>query len=403
MARHYVDWLDAFVQYASLGEAPLEAMYWVGVSTIAGALRRKVWIDEIIFQWLPNFYIVLVAEPGIVSKTTTANIGFELLREVEGINFGPDMTTWQALIEAVEGLGETFELDGLQYPMSAMTVAIDELGTFIDPDDRSQIDALVALYDCKRGDLKKLTKSQGSNTLSYPWINIFACTTPTWINSNFPDYFLGSGFMSRVIFVMVGGKRHFVPYPSRRVQPTRPAVKAHLVSDLRQIAGMAGAFQLTPEAFEWGEAWYKAHWTKYANGGKELLGYPARAQTHMHKLAMVISASRGEFPLITEAHLIEADSRLRALEGGMSRVSAIVGTQGLTRAADDIVEAVKKAGGTINRRELFRKYFFRRLSNREFEEALKATTTAGLLTVLPEPQGIMVRAVGQGAPPSRLP
>ena len=51
---------------------------WVGVSTIAGALRRKVWIDQAYFKWYPNFYIILVAPPGIVAKSTTASLGMRL-------------------------------------------------------------------------------------------------------------------------------------------------------------------------------------------------------------------------------------------------------------------------------------------------------------------------------------
>lgn len=133
MARNFCDWLDAFVEYASIGEAPTDILWWVGVSTLAGALRRKVWLDQVFFQWVPNFYIVVVAEPGIVAKSTTANIGFNLLSEVDGIHFGPDITSWQALIQEMSvNCGEFFDYRGMQYPMHAITCAIDEFGTFLD-------------------------------------------------------------------------------------------------------------------------------------------------------------------------------------------------------------------------------------------------------------------------------
>jgi hypothetical protein len=74
--------------------------FWVGVSAIAGALRRKVWIDQAYFRWHPNMYIILVAPPGIVSKSTTASVAMRLLRRVPGIKFGPDVVTWQALVGA---------------------------------------------------------------------------------------------------------------------------------------------------------------------------------------------------------------------------------------------------------------------------------------------------------------
>ena len=70
--RNYSDWLKAYMEYAGYGEAPKYMHFWTGVSVIAGALRRKVWIDEIYFKWYPNFYIIFVAPPGVVSKSTTA-------------------------------------------------------------------------------------------------------------------------------------------------------------------------------------------------------------------------------------------------------------------------------------------------------------------------------------------
>jgi hypothetical protein len=85
LKRHYSNWLQSFMEYAGYGEAPPHMYFWIGVSTIAGVLRRRVWIDEIKFQWFPNFYIVLVAPPGIVSKTTTMGIGHDLLKLVPGV------------------------------------------------------------------------------------------------------------------------------------------------------------------------------------------------------------------------------------------------------------------------------------------------------------------------------
>ena len=100
MARNFRDWLEAFCDYAQYGEAPRRMYFWVGVSAVAGALRRKVWIDQAYFRWHPNFYIILVAPPGIVSKSTTASIAMRLLRRVPRIKFGPDVVTWQALVGA---------------------------------------------------------------------------------------------------------------------------------------------------------------------------------------------------------------------------------------------------------------------------------------------------------------
>jgi hypothetical protein len=95
------DWLTDFVEYASHGEASSRLMYWVGVSTVAGALRRKVWIDMGDFQWSPNFYILIVGEPGMVRKSTSIDVGMRFLKRIDGVHRGPAIVTWQALIQDI--------------------------------------------------------------------------------------------------------------------------------------------------------------------------------------------------------------------------------------------------------------------------------------------------------------
>ena len=81
--RKKPNWIKTYMQYSSFSEAPDKMHFWVAVSTIAGALRRRVWIDQGYFQWTPNFYIILVAPPGIVSISTSLSIGMILLRQLE--------------------------------------------------------------------------------------------------------------------------------------------------------------------------------------------------------------------------------------------------------------------------------------------------------------------------------
>src|SRR6185369_15058703 len=131
------------MDYASFSEAPKHMHFWTAVSTIAGALRRRVWLDMGYFRWHPNFYIILVAPPGIVSKSTTASIGMSLLRKVPDIKFGPDVVTWQALVTGFAESTEGFELDGSFHTMSAITIESSEFGNLLNPQDKEMIDLLV--------------------------------------------------------------------------------------------------------------------------------------------------------------------------------------------------------------------------------------------------------------------
>ena len=383
--RNYDDWLEAFVQHASIGEAPLDLLWWVGVSTVAGALRRRVWIDQATFQWVPNFYIVAVAPPGVISKTTTANVGFRLLWQVDGIHKGPDISSWESLIQEMAKLGESVEFnDGRHYEMSALTVALDEYGTFIDPADRQQVDILTSLWDGKQGTVWKATKTQGHDHLVSPWLNMFACTTPKWFTTNFPESFLESGFFSRHIFVVANQKRQRVAYPGETDLAAFHKREGKVLEDLRDIAEYAGSFRLTRDAVEWGTEWYNKHWDKYERESRERLGFPARKQTHMHKLAMVLSAARGDFPAISAKHLQDANAALERVEPGINALLAGVGTTNVTRAGREIVEFMELEGRALLKSDLFRKYFFRRMSRSEFEEALAGAVHAGYVEESPD-------------------
>ena len=101
MSRHFSNWLQGYLDYTSASESPTPFHFWTGVATIAGALRRRVWIDMRYFQWAPNFYIVLVGPPGVAAKSTTIQSGMKLLERLK-VPFGPSSMTWQALAKSLE-------------------------------------------------------------------------------------------------------------------------------------------------------------------------------------------------------------------------------------------------------------------------------------------------------------
>ena len=190
--RRLPNWLDAYLEYTQWNESPERFHLWTGVSTIAGALRRRVFIDMGYFRWYPNFFIFFVAPPGVVSKSTTANIGMELLKKLDYIKFGPSAVTWQRLVKSLADSREDVCIGGVgvnaEYePMCALTIIASELGTFFDPNNREMVDVLVDLWDGKQGDWKKETLHSGDYSIQNPWINIIGCTTPGWGAGNWSE------------------------------------------------------------------------------------------------------------------------------------------------------------------------------------------------------------------------
>lgn len=383
MARIHADWINAYLDYAKNSEAPRHMHFWVAVSAVAGALRRQVWIDQAYFRWYPNFYICLVAPPGIVSKSTTCDVGMRLLRQVPDIKFGPDIVTWPALVEAFAGATMAFEYQGAYHPMSAMTLESSEFGNLLDPQDKQMVDLMVSLWDGKQGAFKKETKHSGKDTVENPWINMIACTTPAWIAQNFPEYMIGGGFTSRTIFVYAEQKARMIAYPSRVVdRGDLEAQAAALVSDLTRISELKGEFTLTADAFEWGEQWYTQHYaSKHSHLDRDRFGgYLARKQTHIHKLAMVLSAATGDSMTITAEHLAIAHTMVTDLEPDMAKVFAKIGKTDTAIYAERLLAYVaSRPTGECSLMEAY-KYIHQYFpSMRDFEDVLSGLIRAGYL------------------------
>ena len=378
--RHHKDWLGAFLEYAQFGEAPRHMYFWAGVSAVAGALRRKVWIDQAYFKWYPNFYICLVAPPGIVSKSTTAGVAMSLLRRVPGIKFGPDVVTWPALVSAFAESTEGFEHDGMIFPMSAMTLESSEFGNLLNPQDKEMVDLLVSLWDGKQGSFEKTTKHSGKDTVENPWINLIACTTPSWIAGNFPEYMVGGGFTSRTIFVYADTKQRYVAYPGLRVPKDLEAQADRLVEDLADISLLHGEFKLSTGAVAWGEQWYHNHYSERAANldPDRFGGYIARKQTHVHKLAMVLSASQGGSLIINEEHLATANAMITDLEPDMQFVFSKIGRSDASLHAERLIAFVQTKG-EVGFAEAYRYVHSHFSSMRDFEDVLAGIVRAGFL------------------------
>lgn len=390
-------WLKSYMEYTKHLEAPDIFHFWAGVGTIAGALRGKVFIDMGYFKWKPNFFIIYVAPPGVVAKSTTIGVGMQLLREVEGIHFGPDSATWQALTKAFTDSTEEFTLPGGELEiMSAITITASELGTFLDPQNREMIDVLVDLWDGREIPWKRSTKGEGDFEIAHPWLNFIGCTTPAWIEGNFPEYAIGGGFTSRCVFVYGDSKRHLQAYPKQHMTPEFADLRKLLIQDLEDIAGIAGEYVLTEEATAWGEKWYKEHWeTKHPHLRNDRFGgYIARKQTHIHKLAMIISAAQRSDMLVIPEDLQVAETFVTALEQNFDSVFQRITDSRDARYSVAILATLRQ-NPVMAKQTLWRE-LFSLMSHEQFEAGLEGMVRAGYATMKPKGNDIYVCLTPKG-------
>lgn len=384
MTRKLENWVHAYVKHRRNSESPDSFHFWTAVATVAGALRRRVWRNELNFQWTPNFYIVLVGPPGVVSKSTTIRGGLSLLERVPGIRFGPQSATWQALFEALQQAEEGIDINGEIHIMSCLTLSVSELGTFLRTDDQEFISQLIDMWDGQLTTFTRRTRMDGELKARNPWLNIVACTTPSWLSDNCDPSMIEGGLFSRIMFVYGDKKRRLVAYPSRDVRPEGHAREQDdLVHDLAAIADLKGPYTLSEEAFAWGEAWYRdLHEARPAHLANERFGgYLARKQGHLHKLAMVLAASKRDTLQIEEEDLAEADYYLSLVEKDMARVFATIGQSKSGQQSSELLALVRVAQ-TIDYQILWRQASTL-MALREFTEAFKGLVEAGYIQVSP--------------------
>lgn len=390
MGRHYNDWLQAYMEFTLDQESPANFHFWTGIATIAGALRRRVWIDMRKFAWTPNFYIILVAPAGIAAKSTSISIGMDLLSKTPtetGIHFGPESMTWQKLADSLSSATEyvkyiDFHLQENLQPMSALTCAVSELGTFLTLDDDKLISFLIRMWDGGDATFIHATKASGNVEVKAPWLNIIAATTPTWLAQNFPPIMIGGGLASRIIFVHGEKKRRLIPYPDEEVEEQKHKEwKEKLVADLTTIASLSGPYIILPEARIWGRQWYLSH----NNGARpahlasdRFSGYLARKQTHLHKVAMILAASKRDELYITRDDLSDANDLLTTLEAYMVKTFEVIGENEVARAIQNIKSILENTPSHMIRHDHLVRGIFRHTKSKVLEEALQTGIQMGM-------------------------
>lgn len=373
-------------------ESPDAFHFWVAVSTIAGALRRHVWQEQHLFQWIPNFYIIFVAPAGVATKSTTLNLGMGLLEQVDGVKFGPESGSWQGLGDALADSTTHFPYPGNvigpdnDNVMSALTVAASELGTFLRPDDEHAMSFLTDAWDGRKRKFAHKTKHSGSIEIPRPCLNIIGATTPSWLERNMPDTLIRDGLLSRVIFVYAEAKRKYVSLPSRTVKTAEfKEMGKKLVEDLSIIGSLVGEYQFAKEVERengWMDTWYAHHHSGRAThmASDRYGGYLARKQTHLVKLAMVLAASKRDTLLITQEDLEEANAILHDAEHSMIKVFESVGVVDESRHIAELLQFVR-AYKWLTSRDLYR-LCHNIMSEKDFKQALKLAIEGEALVVV---------------------
>lgn len=341
-------WLRTYAEYTKDSEAPSIFHLWSGISVVAAALERKVWVRLMYENIYPNMYIILVAPPGRCRKSSAISIGTRILGKVEGVCLSSERITPEALIQDMESAESCFYMKNRVFSHCSLTTVSKELGTFMSVNPEGMLKLLTDLFDSQVHDLwTYATKGSGVNRITGVWFNLLAATVPTFFSSRQIQESIGLGFTSRCVFV-------FADTPRRRSLHCDDSLGRELLRKLETIHELKGEFKFDEEANEFYEDWY-LNLPQEPITIEALAPYYERKHVHALKLSVILSAAEGGNNMkITKQNVMSALTMLEAAEKAMPRVFGGTGRSALVQDHERIAFQIERSKEPMTEAQILR-------------------------------------------------
>ncbi len=346
--RKVGNWVRAYLEFTKESESPESYHLWTGISGIASAVKRNVWLDQGLYVLFPNLYIAFIGPPARTAKSTALYLGRSIVRNVPGIRFGPEACSREQLIRA---MAES-KFDN----QCALTIHCSEFSDLVDTSGILMIQFLTGIYDGNYTDpsgWKYETKHQGKDNLINPNLNLIFGTTPTYWAESMPESIIGHGFTSRTIIVAEDKERHQNSLPD----PNDSDLGKSLIEDLIHISRIRGQFKwggaITKEKTRSGRIMTEAEFTydRFYKGlyqsvptDHRLEGFHWRKKTHVLKMAMILSLAERDDLTIESRDIETAVQFLHDLEPTMARAFSAVGRNEFASVIERIGTQINLAG-----------------------------------------------------------
>ena len=300
-------------------------------------------------------FVVLVAPSGKCRKGTAMSIGLQILRKTQ-THIAAESITRQSFIRAIyDSMGTFFNPSTLETEVQcALTVFSLEFGVFLGVGQLQFIQDLCDIYDC-RDRWTYQTKTQGTDALQGVCVNLLAATTPEYLQLELAKETVGIGLASRIIFVSEEEKSKLVPFPFLSRETRELGEK--LADDLQQVSLLCGEFEVSREVLELYEQWYLGQMPRSRVDDPRFSGYMERQATHLKKLWIISSASRGDSKLVEPYDFYRAKVILEETEKRMPLAFGALGVNKLAPIMDRVYKWIsrkKEASHTELAREFWR-------------------------------------------------
>lgn len=332
--RKCSNWLQSFLDWTMpRSMAPESVLTLCALFTLSSALRRHVKVSKKYFgAWdsYPNMYIIFVADPGIVTKSTSIRFVTDLLNELPHVTRSPSSLTTATLVEKLS-----------TSPDCTLSCIISEFGLMMERQP-ALYTMYTDLYDC--GDTyTEATMVRGDKAIIRPCINLLSATTPDWISDNMSANALNGGFGSRTIFIKETAPRNprlFYDPPDDLGKYDK--LRSDLISDLNHISEFVeGDFQFTSEAKAWYENMFQESLSDKGGLVTRLKGWKSRRFDYITKFAMLMTVAVTDELVIHEPIIQDAVKLLKFFEQRMTPVFKSIGKNVYKSDIHSMLEYIK--------------------------------------------------------------
>lgn len=381
-----MDFVDKFVEMTDERPTPEIFRKWAAITTLSGALEKRVWTRTKAGPQYANLYTMLVAPPG-VGKSQAINPAEQLVKLTKRFCIAPNSVTAASYIDALARAQRSVMMPNNAPPLiyHHLFVFAAELGVFLNAHDLGFLSTINELFDHKESYREERRHSlKDPIDIPKPMTTLLVGSQPGFLATLLPDAAWTMGWTSRLLMVYASTTPDvplFGEYQSQEI------IQKKLVEKLDDCADYYGEIKWDGPAIAAMEAWRRDGWAPVPDHPKLANYTPRRGTIFAIKLAMVSAMSRGDQLAIRLQDVDRARDWLLEIETLMPQIFRDM----IMRSDDQVIEETFQYIFTIyikNRKPIPSATILRFLSQRTPAE--KAERILNLM----EKSGIFERQAG---------
>jgi len=293
---------------------------WAGISLVAGALERRIWIRTGRFITFPNLYTLLVAPPGTGKQiiSTTRDLIFNALEpgtKSKAFRVADKSVTKASLIDTLFDSKQTrITAKGDHYSYSALFVGAEEFSVLLPAYDMEFIGALNGIYNNEESHTERRRHGHPARIdIEYPVLNMLGGIQPSLMSSSFPEEVWTTGLGRRCIMVFSSETRIRDPF---LITEQVGGVRQRILTRLGELSRLQGEITWAPDAIEFFQNWWMDGGQPIPSHSK-LNAYCSNRAMNVMKLSGISAISRGKSMQISLADATRAVSWLLEAETTM--------------------------------------------------------------------------------------